>query len=210
MDDNTRQQLLKQSVKQGMSYESYLELTDSLLAQGKTTGPKANDPKMVEYTTLNRQRMQRLDKTTELNDALLKKLDGLKRRYTWLVITEPWCGDAAQNLPVLAKAAEASAAIDIRLVLRDENTELMDQYLTNGGRAIPKLIVLDAETMQELATWGPRPEPLQQKARDYKAMPEPKPTHDEFTKEVQVWYNKDKTQTLQQEILDLLSRTEPA
>lgn len=191
-----------------LSYEAYLQLTDQLLAQNKTTGPDGKNPQLVAYTVLNRQRMKRLDKVAVIQEELQQKLMNVQRPYTWLLITEPWCGDAAQNIPVLAKMAALSLNIDLKLVLRDEHLPLMDKYLTNGGRAIPKLIVLDTLTLDELATWGPRPAVVQQMVADYKALPEPKVPYAEFTKDVQLWYQHDKTQSLQQEIFHLLQGLE--
>ncbi|WP_057914588.1 thioredoxin family protein [Peribacillus muralis] len=72
-----------------------------------------------------------------------------------IVITEEWCGDAMMNIPILLNIAEA-ANVETRMVLRDENLELMDQYLTNGtARSIPIFIFID-KLGEERAVWGPR------------------------------------------------------
>lgn len=184
-----------------LSYPQYRDLIDTLLADGKTTGD-GHPADFVEYTKLNVTRMERLDKTVALSDDLLKVLQDLKRKQIWLVITEAWCGDAAQNLPVLQQMALQSPNIELRLVLRDENLALMDQYLTNGGRSIPKLIMLDSETLTELATWGPRPAGAQALLVAHKANPDE--SHADFVKNVQLWYAKDKTLSTQNELLVLL------
>ena len=186
------------------SYADYLALTEQLVAEGKTTGPNQSEA-FAHYTKMNLVRMQRLDKTIHLNPDLVQAVRDLGSRYDWTVITEAWCGDAAQNLPIISALAEMNPAINLTLVLRDENLDLMDQYLTNGGRSIPKLLIYDKITGKVVATWGPRPQPVQQMVMDYKHMdPATKPPYMEFVKEAQKWYNKDKTQTLQRELLEVL------
>lgn len=184
-----------------ITYIQYREFTDKLLAEGKTTG-EGHPESYVEYTKLNVTRMERLDKTVALHANLLEELKGLKRKQIWLVITEAWCGDAAQNIPVLNLMAMQSPSVELKLVLRDENLELMDRYLTNGGRSIPKLIMLDAETLEELGVWGPRPAGAQALLAEHKA--NPSESHADFTKKVQLWYAKDKSLSLQLEMLALL------
>jgi len=76
-----------------------------------------------------------------------------------LVVTEPWCGDSLAILPVVTRLF-AEAGCDVRIVRRDEHLELIDRYLTDGGRAIPIVLALD-ETFAEQFHWGPRPQPAQ-------------------------------------------------
>lgn len=188
-----------------LAYPQYRDLIDGLLAENKTTGGEHPDA-YVDYTRLNVHRMERLEKTATLTDDLLALLQNLKRNYIWLVITEAWCGDAAQNLPLLNLMALQTPNIQLKLVLRDENLELMDRYLTNGGRSIPKLIALDAETLQEVGTWGPRPVAAEVLVKAYKA--NPAKTHEEFAKEVQMWYAKDKALSVQHDMMALLMEWE--
>ena len=192
--------ITQEVIDSGMSYETYRELIDDLLRQGKTTGSD-HAVVMLEYTKMNVHRMNRLDKTIELSHALMEELSSVKRPVTWMVLTEAWCGDAAQNIPILAKMATASSNIDLKLILRDENVEIMDQYLTNGGRAIPKLIMLD-EHLSELGTWGPRPTEVQQMVLDNKR--DAKLPYAEFAKVVQKWYAQDKGKSLQREIQKII------
>ena len=125
----------------------------------------------------------------------------MSKKYTWLVISEGWCGDAAQLLPIMSKMAEVSENIDFQIVLRDDNDELMSQFLTNGGKAIPKLIILD-ENNNLIADWGPRPEPARKLIADYKAA---NGLVDEPVKiELQKWYLQDKGITTQNEIMALM------
>ncbi len=186
------------------TYAEYVALTEKLVAEGRTTGPIQSEA-MAHYTKLNLTRMHRLDKTVHLRDELVEAVKALGNRYDWTVITEAWCGDAAQNLPIISALAEQNPEINLSLVLRDDNLDLMDQHLTNGGRSIPKLLIYDKITGQVVTTWGPRPAPVQQMVVDYKHMDkETKPPYQEFVVVVQKWYNQDKTQTLQQELLDVL------
>ena len=84
-----------------------------------------------------------------------------------LVITEPWCGDSLAIFPVVAKLF-IEAGCEIRVVRRDEHPDLIDQFLTNGGRAIPIVIVLD-DQYRERFHWGPRPKPAQDIVMGHKA-----------------------------------------
>lgn len=192
---------------QAMSYPQYRQLADDLHAAGKTTGHQQS-PALLEYTRMNLVRMARLDKTTRLQADTMAALAALPQPQTWLVITESWCGDAAQVLPVLAKMAEAQPAISLRLVLRDDNPALMDAFLTNGSRSIPKLIVLDSRTHEVLGTWGPRPQPVQRMVMDslsvLAAISDPAARaakSDEVKTDVQRWYAQDKTVGIQAEVV---------
>lgn len=193
--------LFQKYIDGAFTYEGYRNLIDGLLAENKTTGATQTE-ELVNYTRLNVHRMERLDKTITIVEGLRAQLQTLKRKYIWLVITEGWCGDAAQNIPVLNLIAQQTPNIDLKLVLRDEHPELIDRYLTNGGRAIPKMVILDADTLEELGTWGPRPATAQQMVLEYKKNPT-KP-YSEFVIDLQLWYAKDRTLSLQQEILALL------
>lgn len=183
-----------------MTYTEYIKLIDDLLMDGKTTGPNQSEA-MFNYGKLNRQRMHRLEKTVKLNESVIEKARNVQRKMIWLIITEGWCGDAAQNIPTIEKIAAENEKIETRYVLRDENLELMDKYLTNDARSIPKLIALDAETLEEIGTWGPRP----QVAMDYfynmqnQGLEKP-----EMMEKLQRWYLSDKEQTIQNEFEILL------
>lgn len=189
-------------MRKAMSYVEYRNQIDELLKRGQTTGPNQSE-KMVEYTNMNVQRMQRWDKKMEINDDLKAQMQQIDRPQIWLVLTEAWCGDAAQNVPILYKIASQSDKVDFKLILRDENPKVMDAYLTNGSKSIPKLIAIDAETFEEIFTWGPRPKEAQDMVMAYKA--NPGDVHYwEFVKELHLWYAKDKGQTLQKEFMTLV------
>jgi hypothetical protein len=175
-------------------------LIDDLLLDGKTTGPNQSEA-MFNYGKLNRQRMHRLEKTIALNESLTRKARNNKRKMIWLVVTEGWCGDAAQNIPVIEKIAAESPLIETRYVLRDENLELMDAYLTNDARSIPKLVALDADTLEELGTWGPRPKESMDLFLEMRERGLEKPL---MMENLQRWYIADKNQTIQTEFENLL------
>ncbi len=191
---------MKEYLEKSMTFAEYIKLIDDLLLDGKTTGENQSEA-MFNYGKLNRQRMHRLEKTVEINEALKEKARKAGRKQIWLIITEGWCGDAAQNIPVIEKIAAASDNIETRYVLRDENLELMDAYLTNNARSIPKLIALDALNLEELGTWGPRPVAAMDLFIELKHQGLEKPL---IMENLQRWYIADKNQTIQAEFENLL------
>lgn len=186
-----------EKLKSVFSYPEYMDLMESLVKEGKTTGPKQNAD-YAAYTRLNLARMQRLNKTAVIEPGLEEAIKSIGAPRKWYVLTEAWCGDAAQCVPVIAKAAALTPHISLTLMLRDENPDVMSQYLTNGGKSIPKLIGLD-ENGNELFTWGPRPSGAQEIYAAF--MAEPGRPFSELTESLQRWYNADKTLSCQKELL---------
>lgn len=195
-------------IEGAMNYGQYWELIEGEFALGRTTGPIQNDA-MLEYTKLNIARMKRLDKTTKIKEETINKLNQVKKNIIWLTLTEAWCGDAAQVIPILQKMANLNENISLLLLLRDEHLDIMDAFLTNGGRSIPKVIILDKENGQVLGSWGPRPTEAQQlvmdarqKAQNILDPMDRKRFWDETKKNTQLWYAKDKTISVQSEMLE--------
>src|SRR6266404_8678958 len=186
---------MKTFIEKAMTFTEYTKLIDDLLAEGKTTGPNQSAA-MYNYGKLNRQRMLRLEKTVILKESLTRKLLNVKRKMIWLVLTEGWCGDAAQNVPIIEKIAARSGNIETRYVLRDENPALMDRFLTGGARSIPKLIAIDAATSEVLGTWGARPKAAQDYFLKLKAEGLEKPL---IMENLQRWYIQDKGLSIQNE-----------
>ena len=183
--------------KEALDYASYRNLVDELLTQGETTGPD-NSEAMLHYSKMNVQRMNRVDKTTVLGEELLATLEKIEGKYRFLVITEGWCGDAAQIVPIINKVVSAAPEkFDLKLTLRDKNLTLIDAHLTNGGRAIPVLLILDAEGNLVLPKWGPRPAVLQSLMGEWKKEGVEMP---ELAEKLHGWYAKDKTQATQAEL----------
>jgi hypothetical protein len=187
----------------GATYADYRDNLIDLLSQGKTTGTDHSEA-MLHYAKMNLQRMKRVEKTTVLNDSLLEVLKGLKNKYKFLVITEGWCGDAAQIVPVIDKIVSAMPdQFDLKLVLRDENLPLIDAHLTNGGRAIPVLLVLDDQDNLVLPKWGPRPQILQDLMASWK---KENLEMEVIAEQLHGWYAKDKTQAIQQELAEIFKQ----
>lgn len=187
----------QKDIDKSMSFNEYYQLNEELAATGKTTGNDQSES-LINYTKLNFSRMKRILKITPISADVTSTIDCLNEPLTWIVLAESWCGDAAQNLPVFAKIAEANPNITVKVLLRDENENLMNQYLTNGGKSIPKLICIDKD-FNELGTWGPRPKFLQDWL--YKEKADPSMDMNELKEQFQVWYTKDKGQTLQREMV---------
>jgi hypothetical protein len=193
--------IIQKAIQNGITYQEYRDLVSNLLAEKKVTGHEQTES-LVHYTELNEARMHRLDKTLQVVDEAKLGLENLDKNYIWLVISEGWCGDAAQLLPIFNKMALVSDKIELKIVLRDDNEDLMNLFLTNGSRSIPKLIIIDKENLEVINDFGPRPIAAKQLIIDYKA------THgfiDETVKiELQKWYLHDKGISTQKEIMELM------
>ena len=139
--------ILVKAQDHSFSYKEYRDCVSKLILEGKSTGHTQTED-LLHYSELNETRLKRLDKTIKVVPEIEQQLSNLSKKYTWLVISEGWCGDAAQILPIINKMAEVSDFINLKIVLRDDNDELMSQFLTNGGKAIPKLIMPQAPFMR--------------------------------------------------------------
>lgn len=192
--------LIKSALATSYTYSAYKELIHQLFSEGKTTGNVQSEA-FVEYTKLAISRMKRWEKRVQIDDKLIDSLQQIEKPQTWLVISEAWCGDAAHALPVLDKLAKTNPLIELRIVLRDDNEELMDAFLTNGGRSIPKLIALSKDQQKVLFTWGPRPALAQQIVDDAKASAEG--INQQSKEALQMWFNKDKGKAIQKEVVKL-------
>lgn len=189
----------REVIDRALSYEQYRNMIDSLYAEGKTTGENHSESKL-HYTKMNVFRMRRLDKQIELDSELVEKLMSIDRSLIWLVLTEAWCGDAAQLVPLMHRMAQMNPNISLKLILRDENLDIMDEFLTNGkSRSIPKLICLDAKTLTVLGDWGPRPVKAQELFDTVKSMPDT--PSEEAKEQLHKWYADDKTKSSQKEFL---------
>ncbi|GAA0872511.1 thioredoxin family protein [Gangjinia marincola] len=192
-------EIIKDSLSNAMSYIEYRALIKHLITKEKSTGNEQSEA-LLHYSTLNDRRMNRWDKTLKLSAEAEEFFTSIQEPLTWLVISEGWCGDAAHVLPVLHTIAESSPAIDLKIVLRDKHPELMDHFLTNGSRSIAKLIILDDQE-QVLDTYGPRPSTATQMVSAQKR--EFGELTPDFKEVLQLWYNKDKGQTIVNDLLKL-------
>jgi hypothetical protein len=193
--------IIKNSLNKTISYSTYRNLIKDLISTEKSTGIEQSEL-LLNFSILNDKRMDRLDKTLKISDETQNSLDNLNNGFTFLVIAEGWCGDAAQILPIINKVAEASDKIDFKIVLRDDNEDLMNQYLTNGSKSIPKVLILD-EDNHVVDSWGPRPSIAAKMVVDYKALNGS--LDEEFKKNLQIWYNKDKGNNTENELLGMLN-----
>lgn len=197
--------IIQSSLANSITYETYRNTINALLKEGKSTGHEQSES-LTHYSELNVTRMNRLEKTMTIAAEFVEQLKALKGDYLWLVISEGWCGDAAQLVPIFHKMADLSPNIEMKIALRDDNEALMNLFLTNGARSIPKLIVIDKNTLEVLGDFGPRPQEAKQLILDYKA------EHgvvDETAKtNLQLWYLHDKGLSTQQEIMAVMAAAE--
>lgn len=203
------QAIPKSILKSSLTYSEFRQDVDRLIAAGLTTGLDQSE-NMLAYTRQNVQRMNKWDKILTLTDDSRLRIQGIARPVILLTIVEAWCGDVAQVLPVLHKIAEESPLVDLQIVIRDEHPELMDQFLTNGARAIPKVIILDKETNEVMGIWGPRPSEAQAMVMDMKQIVETMPEveradfRQKSSEAMHAWYARDKGQRVQIEFLNTL------
>ena len=197
--------IIEKSLAQSYSYTDYRNRIKILLKEGKSTGDEQSEA-LTHYSELNESRLNRLEKTIVIADEYVDKLQLLEKEYIWIVISEGWCGDAAQILPVIYKMAQFSTNIELKIVFRDENYSLINLFLTNGTKSIPKLIILDKRTLEILGDFGPRPFGATQLILDYKKQ---YGLVDEKAKtDLQLWYLHDKGLSIQKEIMDVMAALE--
>lgn len=192
---------IAEALLNSLTYIEYRQMVANLLADGRSTGDEQS-PDLTQYSDLNETRMKRLDKTIVIADDIITNLLSIKKQYVWLVISEGWCGDAAQLLPIMNKMAIASPNIELKIALRDQNKGLMDMFLTNGARSIPKLILLDANTLNVLGQWGPRPKGAAEFITSYKQ--QYGVIDETAVTELQLWYLHDRGLSTQKELSDLV------
>ncbi|MFM7727929.1 MAG: thioredoxin family protein [Flavobacteriales bacterium] len=181
------------------TYSEYVAMVEALQLEGKVTGHQQSES-LLAYSKLNMHRMHRWEKTFIPSSALVRKIQAIDKPMHWVVITEGWCGDAAQQLPVIEKLATQNPLITTHYVLRDDNPDFMDLFLTNGARAIPVWICTDEEWNVRW-TWGARPRAAQEMLNKLK---EAAVSIDEQKQELHSWYAKNKHEALQLEVAQIL------
>ncbi|TNE80976.1 MAG: thioredoxin family protein [Bacteroidetes bacterium] len=190
-------------VRDAFTYEEYRQLHKDMVDQGRTSGPNQTES-LIFFTKLNAKRSDRLDKHHQLSEETLALLKGKRPKIYWLVLSEVWCADSAQILPIMAKIVEQAKFLSMGLLLRDDYPEVMEQFLSDGTNSIPKLIAFD-EAGEALYTWGPRPSGAQAIVDQWKAEGKTRPK-DEVMEEVQHWYIADKGQSIETELRALLAQ----
>ncbi|MBS1758608.1 MAG: thioredoxin family protein [Bacteroidetes bacterium] len=182
-----------------MNFSAYQNYFEEVLKADHSTEPY-NDPDYMEYTKLNWSRQSRWLKTGEISAALKEVVSKINKPQTWIIITEPWCGDAAHIVPFFHLIANLNPLITAEFELRDAEPHRINDYLTNGGKSIPILVVKD-ERGKDLFRWGPRPAEAQNL---YTTLKNSNAEFEEIKIALQKWYNEDKGVSLQQEIAALL------
>jgi hypothetical protein len=192
--------LLEKIKSIGLSYRQYHDLT---VKEIETTNPlhlTEEEKKLLENKKLNLHRMNRIKKQYCVADELKKLVQQIDKPQTWMIISETWCGDSAQNIPFIAKMAELNQMINLKIILRDSNPDIMDLYLTNGTRSIPILIAFN-ENGEELFRWGPRPQQARKLFADLKAQGFEK---DYILEKLHLWYGRNKGKDIETEMLEML------
>lgn len=189
-------------VQEGMTYKQYSEMAKEKSASTNIDILTSEEKERAEIKKLNNQRMTRIDKSYEPGIDIIDEIEKIENRQLWMVITENWCGDSAQNLPYIAKIALLNNKIDLRIILRDSNPDIMDFYLTNRTRSIPKLVVFDEEG-NELFRWGARPEAAQKLVSELKAQGCEKKY---YIEKLHSWYARNKGTDLEKELLLLIKK----
>lgn len=186
-------------VQDGLDNEQYLEIM-TRQAEADGTGLDEEAAQKLEFTKLNLHRSGRIQRTYKPSAELAELVGAIKEPQLWVVLTEPWCGDSAQCLPHIAVLAQTNNNITLRLVLRDENLDLMDEFLTNGTRSIPRLVAFD-QNGEEIFQWGPRPAAAQAVFDEAKAAGLEKP---DLLEKLHLFYGRNRGKALEEEFIALL------
>ncbi|RAJ76739.1 thioredoxin-like protein [Chitinophaga dinghuensis] len=182
-----------------MDFKTYEHQFYNILHDPNPAAPYDN-PNYLNYTKLNWSRHQRWLKVGVLNEAIITAAKAISSVQHWVIITEPWCGDAAHIVPFIQMIANLNPLIQTDYQLRDSPPNLIEQYLTHGTKSIPKLIIRDSAD-KDLAVWGPRPAGCQQL---YDQLKQEKADFEQQKVALQQWYNDDKGKSFQAELLPLL------
>lgn len=187
-----------------MNYDEYSSYFEDIVNTGsENQNPPYDQSLYYDYTKLNWSRMSRWFKTMTLSGELSDAIKKIQKPQNWLLITEPWCGDAAHNLPIIVKAAAQNPLISLSIELRDSEPHSISNYLTNGTKSIPKLVIRDGND-DDLQTWGPRPQACQEL---YASLTEQKAPFDELTMKIHTWYNANKGVDTQEELTRLIVKS---
>lgn len=179
-----------------MTYSDYSAIFDQILS-GTIQHVPYDDPHFIEYTKLNQSRSHRWDKTGKLTEECISTIQSISTSMHWVLITEPWCGDAAHSVPFLAKMAAENPLIHLEIQLRDSEGSEIESYLTKGAKSIPMLVARNSFG-EDLFVWGPRPQGCRELHQTLKAQ---EVTFEELKTGLQQWYNADKGVSIQEEIV---------
>jgi len=185
----------------GLTWDDYL-VERGRAAEQDPAGLDEVDAERLEFSKLNLHRMSRIGRTWKPSEALAILLSHLDRPQVWMVLSEAWCGDSAQCMPMIRIMAEAAPGVTLRVLARDENLEVMDRYLTDGKRSIPLLVAFDPDG-NEMFRWGARPAEAQAVFEQAFAEGLEKP---ERLERLHLFYGRNRGQALDAEFVDILDR----
>lgn len=198
--------VIERATTQGLTYDQYMT---AARARNAATNPATLDDEarhLHEVTQLNFRRIDRIERTYEPSENLRRAISAIREPQVWMVITEAWCGDAAQNLPIIMRLASLNPLIDLRIIERDSHPDVMDAYLTGTARSIPVFVAWDVEGRQ-LLRWGPRPAAGVRLVEDLKAAGKVK---DEILEQLHLWYGRNRGADLEAELLALFAPLVPS
>lgn len=197
-----KQFFLSRRPHNGMIYSDYLKRTEDYIKSTNYESLDEIERNRYDTISLNLHRSRRISKTYSPGENIIELISNITSPQLWMVITEDWCGDSAQNLPYISSLAELNNNINLRILLRDENTDIMDHYLTNGtSRSIPILVVFD-EYGEELFKWGPRPKEAKDLVLELKSQGYSKK---DFIEKLHYWYAKNRGENIEMELINLIA-----
>ncbi len=202
--------LITQDVIDGaMDYATYVAMVKQLVEGYRTAGSEGRDIKH-QMTGVNYETILDLERSVILEKETINLLQRQHSELVWVFITEPWCLDSANALPVIHKMAELNSNIELKIVLKSAPPYIIESFPTNNSLSTPKTISLDKFSLITWGTWGPRPEPLQAIVRIWlKDMSKEEKEGDSFQvlhyqKLIREWFKRDATKTMQAEMVKSL------
>lgn len=183
-----------------MNYETYKALFDTLKSSNEAP---YDDAYYQNYLVMNQRRFQRAEKNFQLSEALLSEIKSISKAEKWVVISEPWCGDAAHLLPVIHNISLQNSLIEFDIELRDVTPFRIEQFLANGTKSIPVFIRYD-EKMNYISHWGSRPKVLSDLIADMKSKGAVK---EEFVAFAQNWYHHHLVESMNLEMQEFFKST---
>lgn len=194
--------LIIKIISNGLSFDQFIKLFVSEIANTNKSKMTNEEKRRLDFTKLNFTRTERILKTYKISSELLSLIEHIETSQLWMVLTEAWCGDSAQTLPQIYKMIESNKNIELKILQREKYPSIMDRYLTNGTRSIPKLIAFN-EMGDELFQWGPRPDEAKNLVMQWKSDGE---TPDQYNEKLHLWYGRNRGKSLEKEFIKLLSK----
>ena len=198
-----KKELIDKIRKNGMSFDQFNKQADSYVLNADESLMDEDEKRLLDFTKLNQRRTYRILKTYKASDKIKDAIREIDKPQLWMVLTEDWCGDSAQNLPYLYKMTLLNDNIELLILYRDNNLDIMDMYLINNGRAIPKIVGFD-KNGNELFQWGPRPEEAKQLIAKWKSEGD---TKEQFLEKLHLWYGKNKGKAFEDDMLKIINNS---